>query len=71
MGCLRRHGKSGGSQECPSCEACKELIEHALFECPSYDPQRLNFLTIWRRSFLEILSKPFLVVAFLLKVHFG
>ena len=28
-----------GSQECPNCGACKESVEHVLFECASYDSQ--------------------------------
>ena len=30
----------GGSQECPNCGACKESVEHVVFECASYDSQR-------------------------------
>ena len=30
---LGRHDNRGGSQECPNCEACKELVEHVMFEC--------------------------------------
>ena len=41
---LGRHAKGGGSQECPNCGACKESVEHVLFECGSYDSQRQNFL---------------------------
>ena len=41
---LGRHAKRGGSQECPNCGACKESVEHVLFECASYDSQRQNFL---------------------------
>ena len=41
---LGRHTKGGGSQECPNCWACKESVEHVLFECTSYDSQRQNFL---------------------------
>ena len=40
---LGRHAKEGGSQECPNCGACKESVEHVLFECASYDSQRQNF----------------------------
>ena len=29
---LVRHAKGGGSQECPTCEACKESIEHVLLK---------------------------------------
>ena len=41
---LVRHDKGGGSQECPSCGTCKESVECVLFECVSYDWQRLDFL---------------------------
>ena len=40
---LSRHAKRSGSQECPNCGACKELVEHILFECASYDSQRKYF----------------------------
>ena len=36
----------GGSQECPNCGAYKKSVEHVLFECASYDSQRLVFWTI-------------------------
>ena len=36
---LSRHAKGGGSRECPTW-ACKESVEHVLFECSSYDSQR-------------------------------
>ena len=39
---LGRHVKGGGSQECPNCGACKESVEHVLFECASYNSQRQN-----------------------------
>ena len=29
---LGRHANRRGSQECPNCEACKESVEHVLFE---------------------------------------
>ena len=38
--CANKHG----SQECPNCEALKELVEHVLFECVPYDSQHENFL---------------------------
>ena len=46
MGCLRNWVgiKGGGSQECPNCGACKELVDHVVFECASYDSQTLDFL---------------------------
>ena len=40
---LGRHVGGGGSQECPTCGALKESVEHVLFECPSYDSQRQFF----------------------------
>ena len=40
---LGRHAKGGGSQEYPNCVACKESVEHVLFECASYDSQRQFF----------------------------
>ena len=30
---LGRHDKMCGSQKCPNCGACKESLEHVLFEC--------------------------------------
>ena len=41
---LGGHDKGGESHECPNCGAYKELIEHVLFECASFDFQRLDFL---------------------------
>ena len=41
---LGKHDKGGGPQECANCGACKESVEHVLFECASYDSQRLDFL---------------------------
>ena len=35
----------GELQECLTCGACKELVEHVLFECSSYDSQRRIFWT--------------------------
>ena len=31
-------------QAYPNCEACKESVEHILFECASYYSQRLDYL---------------------------
>ena len=41
---MGRHVKGGASQECPNCGACKESVEHVLFEFASYDTQRLDYL---------------------------
>ena len=38
---LGRCTKGGGSRVCPNCRACKELVEHVLFECVSHNSQRL------------------------------
>ena len=40
---LDRHDMAGGSQEHANCGACKEMNEYILFECASYDSQRLDF----------------------------
>ena len=40
---LCRQANRGGSQECPYCGACKESVEHVVFECASYNSQRQNF----------------------------
>ena len=40
---LGRRTKGGGSQECPNCRACRESVEHVVFECASYDCQTQNF----------------------------
>ena len=53
-----------GGGECPNCGACKESVEHVIFECVSYDSQRLISWTIRRESFLQILLKPFFMAAF-------
>ena len=39
------HDNSGGSQDCDDCGACKQLVEHVLVECASYDSQRQIFWT--------------------------
>ena len=49
---LGRHASRGGSQECPNCGACKESVEHVLFECKSYDFQRHVFLDYLKRVLL-------------------
>ena len=35
--------KGDGSQECPTCGACKDLVENVLIEYALYDSQRLIF----------------------------
>ena len=42
---LGRHVKGGRSLECRNCRASKESVERVLFECTSYDSQRLDFKT--------------------------
>ena len=42
---LGRRANEGGLQECANCGACKESVEHVLFECSSYDSQRQFCLT--------------------------
>ena len=60
---LGRH-KVGGSKKCPKCgacnEVCKESVEHVLFECASYDSQRLDFL-----GYLKTVLPPDAFEAFL------
>ena len=43
---LGRHAKGSGSQECPNCGACKELVEYVLSKRASYDSQKIIFWTI-------------------------
>ena len=59
---LSRHASMGGSQECPNCYACKESIEHVLFECASYDFQRLISFNCLKKVLPRLLSKPFFMV---------
>ena len=40
---MGRHSNKGGLQEYPNCGACKESVEHVLFEFSSYDTQRQDF----------------------------
>ena len=47
---LGRHGNRDESQECPNCGACKESVEHVLFECSSYGSQRQNFNEYWKQA---------------------
>ena len=63
---LGGHSKGGESQECPNCGACKELIEHVLFECSSYDSQGLIFVD-YMKEFLPLnTSEAFFVATFCL-----
>ena len=43
---LGRYANGGGSQEHPNCVACTESVDHDLYQCASYDSQRLIFWTI-------------------------
>ena len=54
------HDKGGGSQESPNCGACKESVEHVVFECSSYDSQRLHFLEYLKRVLPPDAFKTFL-----------
>ena len=62
--------KGGGSQECPNCGACNESVGHVLFECALCDSRRLDFSDNFQTVLLQMLSKPFFVVAFLIKLYF-
>ena len=57
---LGRHDKGGGSQKCPNCGACKELVEHVLFECASYHSHRLDFV-----EYLKTVHPPYAFETFL------
>ena len=41
---LGRYSNKGGSKVCPHCGACKESVEHVVFECTSYESQIKEFL---------------------------
>ena len=49
---MGRHSNRGGLQECPNCGACKESVEHVLFECSSYDSQRQTFFDYLKQVLL-------------------
>ena len=57
---LDRHTNRGGSQECPNCGACKESVEHVLFECTSYDSQCQKFLDSLKQILLPDAFEAFL-----------
>ena len=57
-------------KECPNCEACKELLEHVLFECASYDSQRLDFLDYLKMVLPPDAFEAFLRGSILIKLHF-
>ena len=44
MGSLKGWVGMGGSQECLNCGDCNESVVDVLFECASYESQRLDFL---------------------------
>ena len=48
---LCRQGNRGKSQECPNGGALKELVEHVLFECVSYDFQKQKFFSTLSQIF--------------------
>ena len=68
---LGRHVNRGGSQECPNCGACKESVEHVLFECTAYDSQRQTFFDYLKQVLLPDVFEAFFVVAFLIKLYFA
>ena len=57
---LDRYDNGGGSQECPNCGACKESVEHVLFECASYDFPRLELLDYLKTVLLPDAFEAFL-----------
>ena len=59
-----------GSQECPNCGACKESVEHVLFECASYDSHRLNFFQYLKTVLPPDAFETFFVVTLLIKTAF-
>ena len=60
-----------GSQECPNCGGCKELVEHVLFECASYDSQRLDFLDYLKKALPLNTFKTFLLGSIFDKTAFS
>ena len=70
---LGRHANTCrcGSDECPNCGACKELVEHVLFEYTSYDSLRQYFLwTTQSKFFLQMHLKVFFIAVFSIKLYF-
>ena len=57
---LGRHAGGDGSQECRNCGACKESVEHVLFECTSYNSQRQNFLDYLKQVLLPDAFEDFM-----------
>ena len=54
---LGRHAKGGGSQKCPNCEACKESVEHLLFECAVYHMitrDKMFWTTLYIKQFFTL-----------------
>ena len=62
--------REGGSPECPTCEAHKKSIERVLFECASYNSQRLDFLNYLKTVLLPDALKAFLCVCIFDKTAF-
>ena len=48
-----------GSQERPNCGACKEFVEHVLFDCASHYSQRQNFLDYMKQILTPEAIKAF------------
>ena len=68
---LDRHMKRGVSQECPNCVACKESVEHVLFECVSYNSQRQIFLDYLRQILTLDAFEAFIYgIVFWIKLYF-
>ena len=67
---LGRHAKRDGSQECPNCGACKESVEHVLFECASYDSQRQIFFDYMKQVLTSEAFEALFTAAFSIKLCF-